>query len=83
MPASVVVTLPVLLCSGHRELQAVSAAVQALLSPPASVAAALKGIQKTSGKALPFKVGSSWVAFRAVVACRRLLGLIDSLRCAF
>ncbi|XP_011610045.2 midasin isoform X2 [Takifugu rubripes] len=41
---------------GHRELQAVSAAIQALLSPPASVAAALKGIQKTLGKALPFKL---------------------------
>lgn len=48
-----------LLYRGHRELLAVSAAIQALLSSPVSVAAALKGIQKTLGKALPFKVGNS------------------------
>lgn len=46
----------VLLCRGHKELLAVSAAIQTVLSTPVSVAAALKGIQKTLGKALPFKV---------------------------
>lgn len=59
--ASFFIPLNVLLYRGHRELHAVSAAIQALLSPPASVAAALKGIQKTLGKALPFKVGKSCV----------------------
>lgn len=43
---------------GHQELQAVSAAVQTVLSPPVSMATALKGIQKTLGKALPFKLES-------------------------
>ncbi|XP_034018727.1 midasin-like [Thalassophryne amazonica] len=43
---------------GQQELQAVSAAIQAVLSTPTSVAAALKGIQKTLGKALPFKLES-------------------------
>lgn len=41
---------------GHQELQAVSAAIQTVLSTPVSVATALKGIQATLGKALPFKV---------------------------
>lgn len=41
---------------GHQELQAVSTAIQTVLSTPVSVATALKGIQKTLGKALPFKV---------------------------
>uniref|UniRef100_A0AAQ5XCQ8 Midasin n=1 Tax=Amphiprion ocellaris TaxID=80972 RepID=A0AAQ5XCQ8_AMPOC len=40
------------------ELQAVSAAIQTVLSTPVSVATALKGIQKTLGKALPFKLES-------------------------
>uniref|UniRef100_A0A3P8RPW4 Midasin n=1 Tax=Amphiprion percula TaxID=161767 RepID=A0A3P8RPW4_AMPPE len=43
---------------GHQELQAVSAAIQTVLSTPVSVATALKGIQKTLGKALPFKLES-------------------------
>lgn len=50
--------LTVLLCRGHKELQAVSATIQTVLSTPISVATALKGIQKTLGKALPFKVRS-------------------------
>ena len=41
---------------GHQELQAVSAAIQTVVSTPVSVTTALKGIQKTLGKALPFKV---------------------------
>uniref|UniRef100_A0A8C3A4E5 Midasin n=1 Tax=Cyclopterus lumpus TaxID=8103 RepID=A0A8C3A4E5_CYCLU len=43
---------------GQQELQAVSAAIQTVLSTPVSVASALKGIQKTLGKALPFKLES-------------------------
>ncbi|XP_077950103.1 midasin isoform X1 [Gasterosteus aculeatus] len=43
---------------GHQELQAVSTAIQTVLSTPVSVATALKGIQKTLGKALPFKLES-------------------------
>lgn len=46
---------------GHQELQAVSASIQTLLSTPVCVVAALKGIQKTLGKALPFKVKSPCV----------------------
>lgn len=49
---------PVLPCcsSGQRELQTVSAAIQTVLSTSVTVATALKGIQKTLGKPLPFKV---------------------------
>lgn len=47
---------------GHQELQVVSAAIQTVLSTPVSVATALKGIQKTLGKALPFKVGKDSVS---------------------
>ncbi|XP_030578137.1 midasin [Archocentrus centrarchus] len=43
---------------GHQELQAVSAAIQTVLSTPVSAATALKGIQKTLGKTLPFKLES-------------------------
>ncbi|XP_069561962.1 midasin [Brachyistius frenatus] len=43
---------------GHQELQSVSAAIQTVLSTPVSTATALKGIQKTLGKALPFKLDS-------------------------
>lgn len=43
---------------GHQELQSVSAAIQTILSTPVSVATALKGIQKSLGKALPFKLES-------------------------
>ncbi|KAM3861280.1 midasin [Diretmus argenteus] len=43
---------------GQQELQTVSAAIQMVLSTPVSVATALKGIQKTLGKALPFKLES-------------------------
>ncbi|KAM4522940.1 midasin [Odontesthes bonariensis] len=43
---------------GHQELQAVSAAIQTVVSTPVSVTTALKGIQKTLGKALPFKLAS-------------------------
>ncbi|XP_028296182.1 midasin isoform X2 [Gouania willdenowi] len=43
---------------GYQELQAVSAAMQTVLSTPVSVATALKGIQKTLGKPLPFKIES-------------------------
>ncbi|KAI3364212.1 hypothetical protein L3Q82_010816 [Scortum barcoo] len=43
---------------GHQELQAVSAAIQTVLSTPVSLATALKGIQKTLGKTLPFKLDS-------------------------
>uniref|UniRef100_A0A3Q3JWH6 Midasin n=1 Tax=Monopterus albus TaxID=43700 RepID=A0A3Q3JWH6_MONAL len=51
-----ILRLPQLLLGNAYELQAVSAAVQTVLSPPVSMATALKGIQKTLGKALPFKV---------------------------
>lgn len=47
---------------GHQELQAVSAAIQTVLSTPLSVATALKGIQKTLGKALPFKVWRHFIS---------------------
>uniref|UniRef100_A0A3Q4MRM4 Midasin n=1 Tax=Neolamprologus brichardi TaxID=32507 RepID=A0A3Q4MRM4_NEOBR len=40
------------------ELQATSTAIQTVLSTPVSVATALKGIQKTLGKTLPFKLES-------------------------
>ncbi|XP_075869163.1 midasin [Nelusetta ayraudi] len=40
---------------GYQELLAISAAIQMVLSTPVSTASALKGIQKTLGKALPFK----------------------------
>ncbi|KAK2856665.1 hypothetical protein Q5P01_005400 [Channa striata] len=43
---------------GHQELEAVSAAIHTLLSTPVSVTTALKGIQKTLGKNLPFKLES-------------------------
>ncbi|XP_041660686.1 midasin isoform X2 [Cheilinus undulatus] len=43
---------------GYQELQVVSAAIQTVLSTPVSLATALKGIQKTLGKALPFKLES-------------------------
>ncbi|XP_068197957.1 midasin isoform X4 [Antennarius striatus] len=43
---------------GQQELQAISAAIQTVLSTPVSVASALKGIQKTLGKALPIKLES-------------------------
>lgn len=43
-------------CRGYQELLAISAAIQMVLSTPVSTASALKGIQKTLGKALPFKV---------------------------
>ncbi|KAI4802110.1 hypothetical protein KUCAC02_019968, partial [Chaenocephalus aceratus] len=42
----------------QQELQAVSAAIQTVLSTPLSVATALKGVQKTLGKPLPFKLES-------------------------
>lgn len=48
---------------GHQELQVVTAAIQTVLSIPVSVATALKGIQKTLGKALPFKVGKDSINF--------------------
>lgn len=44
-------------CRGYQELLTISAAIQMVLSTPVSAATALKGIQKTLGKALPFKVG--------------------------
>uniref|UniRef100_A0A3Q3NKD3 Midasin n=1 Tax=Labrus bergylta TaxID=56723 RepID=A0A3Q3NKD3_9LABR len=55
-----ILRLPQLLLgdNGKQELQAVSAAIQTVLSTPVSVATALKGIQKTLGKALPFKLES-------------------------
>ncbi|XP_067097253.1 midasin [Osmerus mordax] len=43
---------------GQQELQTVSAAIQTVLSTPVTVATALKGIQKTLGKPLPFKLES-------------------------
>lgn len=46
----------VLSCRGYQELLAISAAIQMVLSTPVGAASALKGIQKTLGKALPFKV---------------------------
>lgn len=41
---------------GHQELQSVSTAIQTLLATSVSVVTALKGIQKSLGKALPFKL---------------------------
>lgn len=55
--------MAVLHCRGQQELQAVSAAIQTVLSTPVSVATALKGIQKTLGKALPFKVWRHLTSF--------------------
>lgn len=46
-------------CRGYQELLAISTAIQMVLSTPVSAASALKGIQKTLGKALPFKVSRS------------------------
>lgn len=66
LPSCSSVLLPMLFCRGHKELQAVSAAIQTILSTPISVAAALKGIQKTLGKALPFKVRSKNLCFLVV-----------------
>uniref|UniRef100_A0A3P8WSX5 Midasin n=1 Tax=Cynoglossus semilaevis TaxID=244447 RepID=A0A3P8WSX5_CYNSE len=43
---------------GQQELQVISAAIQTVLSTPVPVASAIKGIQKTLGKALPFKLES-------------------------
>uniref|UniRef100_A0A3B4AV04 Midasin n=1 Tax=Periophthalmus magnuspinnatus TaxID=409849 RepID=A0A3B4AV04_9GOBI len=51
----VLLRLPQLL-TGETELQSVSAAIQSLLSSSVSVATVLKGIQKSLGKALPFKL---------------------------
>uniref|UniRef100_A0A3Q1JQ86 Midasin n=1 Tax=Anabas testudineus TaxID=64144 RepID=A0A3Q1JQ86_ANATE len=51
-----ILRLPQLLLGDADELQAVSAAIQTVLSTPVSVATALKGIQKTLGKSLPFKL---------------------------
>lgn len=56
-------TMTVLYSRGHQELQTVSAAIQTVLSTPVSVASALKGIQKTLGKALPFKVWKDSISF--------------------
>uniref|UniRef100_A0A8C1Z8S6 Midasin n=1 Tax=Cyprinus carpio TaxID=7962 RepID=A0A8C1Z8S6_CYPCA len=41
---------------GQQELHTISTAIQNALSSPVAVASALKGIQKTLGKPLPFKV---------------------------
>ncbi|XP_030636974.1 midasin [Chanos chanos] len=43
---------------GQQELQTISSAIQNTLSSSASVASALKGIQKTLGKPLPYKLES-------------------------
>lgn len=43
-------------CRGQQELHTISSAIQNTLSSSVSVALALKGIQKTLGKPLPFKV---------------------------
>uniref|UniRef100_A0A3Q3KQB7 Midasin n=1 Tax=Mastacembelus armatus TaxID=205130 RepID=A0A3Q3KQB7_9TELE len=55
-----ILRLPQLLLgdAGQQELQTVSAAIQTVLSTPVSMTTALKGIQKTLGKALPFKLES-------------------------
>lgn len=58
--------MAVLHCRGQQELQAVSAAIQTVLSTPVSVATALKGIQKTLGKALPFKVWRHITSFTSL-----------------
>lgn len=58
--------MAVLHCRGQQELQAVSAAIQTVLSTPVSVATALKGIQKTLGKALPFKVWRHLTSFTSL-----------------
>lgn len=41
---------------GQQELHTISTAIQNTLSSSVAVASALKGIQKTLGKPLPFKV---------------------------
>uniref|UniRef100_A0A3P9MDK6 Midasin n=1 Tax=Oryzias latipes TaxID=8090 RepID=A0A3P9MDK6_ORYLA len=56
--------------TGHQELQTVSAAIQAVLSTPVSVTAALKGLQRTLGKMLPFKL-------EAVAECASRLKLLS------
>uniref|UniRef100_M4AJ01 Midasin n=1 Tax=Xiphophorus maculatus TaxID=8083 RepID=M4AJ01_XIPMA len=55
---------------GQQDLQAVSAAIQNLLSTPVSVAAALKGMQRSLGKALPYKL-------EAVAECASRLRLFS------
>ncbi|XP_007570662.1 midasin isoform X2 [Poecilia formosa] len=55
---------------GQQDLQAVSTAIQNLLSTPLSVAAALKGMQRSLGKALPYKL-------EAVAECASRLRLLS------
>uniref|UniRef100_A0A8C1Z8M3 Midasin n=1 Tax=Cyprinus carpio TaxID=7962 RepID=A0A8C1Z8M3_CYPCA len=58
---------------GQQELHTISTAIQNALSSPVAVASALKGIQKTLGKPLPFKLEAvAECAARLRVLCRAL-----------
>uniref|UniRef100_A0A671LK38 Midasin n=1 Tax=Sinocyclocheilus anshuiensis TaxID=1608454 RepID=A0A671LK38_9TELE len=58
---------------GQQELHTISTAIQNTLSSPVAVASALKGIQKTLGKPLPFKLEAvAECAARLRVLCRAL-----------
>ncbi|XP_056150027.1 midasin [Lampris incognitus] len=58
---------------GQLALETVSAAIQTVLSTPVSLATALKGIQKTLGKALPFKLDSvAECASKLKILCKSL-----------
>ncbi|XP_077366934.1 midasin isoform X3 [Festucalex cinctus] len=54
----------------YQELKAVAGTIQTLLSTPVSVATALKGIQRTLGKSLPFKL-------ETVAKCASQLGVLS------
>ncbi|XP_077408316.1 midasin isoform X2 [Vanacampus margaritifer] len=54
----------------YQELKAVAGIIQTLLSTPVSVTTALKGIQRTLGKSLPFKL-------ETVAKCASQLGVLS------
>uniref|UniRef100_A0A8C1W377 Midasin n=1 Tax=Cyprinus carpio TaxID=7962 RepID=A0A8C1W377_CYPCA len=71
---NLILRLPQLLMGdSQQELHTISTAIQNALSSPVAVASALKGIQKTLGKPLPFKLEAvAECAARLRVLCRAL-----------
>uniref|UniRef100_A0A8C2BQ53 Midasin n=1 Tax=Cyprinus carpio TaxID=7962 RepID=A0A8C2BQ53_CYPCA len=63
---------------GQQELHTISTAIQNALSSPVAVASALKGIQKTLGKPLPFKV-RGYIGNKEIQGHMASCGLLDSL----
>uniref|UniRef100_A0A8C1W639 Midasin n=1 Tax=Cyprinus carpio TaxID=7962 RepID=A0A8C1W639_CYPCA len=63
---------------GQQELHTISTAIQNALSSPVAVASALKGIQKTLGKPLPFKV-RRYIGNKEIQGHMASCGLLDSL----